>query len=148
MRRRALAAILALACIAALGGVPLLASAHLNDVSADAQISANGTVVAETAYVAADAWLAVYADDDGSRGELLGIRRLDGAGFRTDVPVAIDDAAWRQWDEGEARTIHVALHEDGGGGFDRDEDPILSSFGRAATDSLVLGRGATAYVGA
>ncbi|PSP98704.1 hypothetical protein BRC89_07575 [Halobacteriales archaeon QS_4_70_19] len=149
MRRRALAAALALAAVLALAVAPLPVSAHVNDVSADPQASSDGTVVVETAYVADDAWLAVYADDNGSRGDLLGVRRLDGAGFRTDHPVTIDEDIWQNWPEGEARTVHVALHNDeGSGGFDREEDGVLTSFGSEAADQLVLERGAPAYVGA
>jgi hypothetical protein len=148
VQRRALAAALALACVAALTTVPLPVSAHVNDVRADPQVSADGTVVVETAYVADDAWLAVYGDDDGSRGELLGVRRLDGAGFRTDFPVTIDGEHWSDWPEGEARTVHVALHNDeGSGGFDREEDEVLTFFGREATDRFTLERGTEAYVG-
>lgn len=148
MRRLALAATLALACIAALAAAPLPASAHINDIRADAQASADGTVLVETAYVADDAWLAVYADDDGDRGELLGTRRMDGAGFRTDFAVTIDSEAWADWSEGEARPVHVALHsDDGSGGFDREEDTLLTAFGREATDRLRLERGEPAYVG-
>lgn len=148
MRRLALAATLALACIAALAAAPLPASAHINDIRADAQASSDGTVLVETAYVADDAWLAVYADDDGDRGELLGTRRMDGAGFRTDFAVTIDEESWADWSEGEARPVHVALHSDGGsGGFDRQEDSLLTSFGREATDRLRLERGEPAYVG-
>lgn len=151
VQRRALAAaaVLALACVAALATVPLPVSAHVNDVRGDPQVSADGTVLVETAYVADDAWLAVYRDDSGSRGELLGVRRLDGAGFRTDFPVAIDEEHWSDWSDGEARTVHVVLHNDeGSSGFDREEDEVLTFFGREATDQFVLERGPGAYVGA
>ncbi|WP_276259480.1 DUF7282 domain-containing protein [Haloglomus litoreum] len=149
MRRHALAATLALACVAALAAVPLPVSAHVNDVRGDPQVSADGTVLVETAYVADDAWLAVYRDDDGSRGEVIATRRLSGAGFRTDLAVSIDEAAWRDWPEGEARTVHVALHNDeGSSGFDPEEDEVLTFFGRAATDRFTLERGTGAYVGA
>lgn len=148
VRRPALAAALALACIAALAAAPLPVSAHINDIRADAQVSADGTVLVETAYVADDAWLAVYAGDDGERGELLGTRRMEGAGFRTDFAVTIDEESWADWSAGEARPVHVALHsDDGSGGFDREEDGLLTSFGREATDRLMLERGEPAYVG-
>jgi hypothetical protein len=147
-RRSLVAAALALACVAALATVPLPVSAHVNDVRADPQVSADGTVLVETAYVADDAWIALYRDDGGERGELLASQRLTGAGFRTDLAVAIDEGAWSDWPEGEARTVHVALHNDeGSGGFDREEDPVLTFFGREATDRFTLERGPGAYVG-
>jgi PGF-CTERM protein len=149
VRRRSFAAVaLALACVAALAAVPLPVSAHVNDVRADPQLSADGTVTVETAYVAGDAWLALYADDDGSRGELIGTERLSGAGFRTDYAATIDDDAWSDWSAGEARRVHVALHNDkGSSGFDREEDNVLTFFGREAATTFTLERGPTAYVG-
>ncbi len=147
-RRSLVAAALALACVAALAAVPLPVSAHVNDVRADPQVSADGTVLVETAYVADDAWIALYRDDDGERGELLASQRLSGAGFRTDLGVTIDEAAWSDWSEGEAGTVHIALHNDeGSSGFDREEDPVLTFFGREATDRFTLERGPGAYVG-
>ena len=148
VRRRAFAAAAALACIVALAAAPLPVSAHINDVTADPQASTDGTVVVETAYVADDAWVALYADDDGERGELLAADRLRGAGFRTDLAVTIDEERWDDWGAGEARSVHVALHsDDGSGGFDREEDAVLTAFGREATDRFTLERGPTAYVG-
>jgi len=139
---------LALVCVVALAAVPLPVSAHVNDVRADPQVSTDGTVLVETAYVADDAWIALYRDDGGERGELLASQRLTGAGFRTDLAVSIDEAAWSDWSEGEAGTVHVALHNDeGSGGFDREEDPVLTFFGREATDRFTLERGPGAYVG-
>jgi MYXO-CTERM domain-containing protein len=147
-RRSLVAATLALACVAALAAVPLPVSAHVNDVRADPQVSADGTVLVETAYVADDAWLALYSDDGGERGEVIGTRQLGDAGFRTDLAVSIDEGAWRDWSEGEARTVHVALHNDkGSSGFDREEDPVLTFFGREATDQFTLEHGQGAYVG-
>jgi hypothetical protein len=150
VRRRSLAAAaLALACVAALATVPLPVSAHVNDIRTDPQVSADGTVTVETAYVAGDAWLAVYADDDGDRGEVIATKRLSGAGFRTDLGVTIDSDAWSDWSEGDARRVHVALHNDeGSSGFDREEDNVLTFFGREATDTFTLERGPAAYVGA
>jgi hypothetical protein len=149
VRGRSLVAVtLVLACVAALAAVPLPVSAHVNDVRTDPQVSADGTVLVETAYVADDAWIALYRDDDGERGELLASQRLNGAGFRTDLAVSIDEGAWNDWGEGEARTVHVALHNDAGSsGFDREEDPVLTFFGREATDRFTLERGPGAYVG-
>jgi hypothetical protein len=148
VRRRAFAAAVALACIVALAVAPLPVSAHINDVTAGPQVSANGTVVVETAYVAGDAWVALYADDGGERGELLAADRLRGAGFRTDLAVAIDDERWADWAAGEARPVHVALHsDDGSDGFDREEDTVLTAFGREAADRFTLERGSRAYVG-
>lgn len=148
VRRRAFAAATALACIVALAAAPLPVSAHINDVTAGPQVSADGTVVVETAYVADDAWVALYVDDDGERGELLAADRLRGAGFRTDLAVTIDGERWADWGAGEARSVHVALHsDDGSGGFDREDDAVLTAFGREATDRFTLERGPTAYVG-
>jgi PGF-CTERM protein len=134
----ALAALLVLSLVAM---VP--ASAHVNDVSADAQVSPDGTVVAESVFVASDGWIAVFADKNHT--EVLGFRRLEADGFQQDVPVAIDEEHWATFDES---TVHVALlNDDGDGEFEPNgDDSVLTTFGRQATAAVPLRKGTTALV--
>ncbi|MFC7229474.1 PGF-CTERM sorting domain-containing protein [Salinirubellus salinus] len=119
------------------------ASAHINDVSADAQVSPDGTVVAESAYVASDGWIAVFADADHT--EVLGFRKLAADGFQTDVTVTIDAEHWAEFDE---RTVHVALlGSDDDGEFEPGEDDqVLTTFGRQASEAVPLRKGPRALV--
>lgn len=134
----ALAALLVLSLVAA---VP--ASAHINDVSADAQVSPDGTVVAESVYVARDGWIAVFADEDHT--EVLGYRRLKADGFQKDVPVTIDEDHWTEF---EASTVHVALlNDDDDGEFEPNgDDSVLTTFGNAASEAVPLRKGPKALV--
>jgi PGF-CTERM protein len=134
----ALAALLVLSLVAA---VP--ASAHVNDVSADAQVSPDGTVIAESVFVASNGWIAVFADANHT--EVLGFRRLEADGFQTDVPVTIDEEHWADFDE---RTVHVALlGSDDDGEFEPGgDDQVLTTFGQQATAAVPLRKGTTARV--
>jgi PGF-CTERM protein len=119
------------------------ASAHVNDVSADAQVSPDGTIVAESAYVASDGWIAVFADADHT--EVLGFRKLAADGFQRDVTVTIDAEHWAEFDE---RTVHVALlGSDDDGEFEPGgDDQVLTTFGRQASEAVPLRKGPRALV--
>lgn len=133
-----LAALLVLSLVAV---VP--ASAHINDVSADAQVSPDGTVVAESVFVARDGWIAVFADAEHT--EVLGYRKLEADGFQKDVPVSIDEEHWAAFDES---TVHVALlNDDDDGEFEPGEDDtVLTTFGSAASEAVPLREGTRALV--
>lgn len=119
------------------------ASAHINDVSADAQVSPDGTVVAESVFVARDGWIAVFADENHT--EVLGFRRLKADGFQKDVTVSIDEEHWAEFDES---TVHVALlNDDDDGEFEPGEDDnVLTTFGNAASEAVPLRKGTQALV--
>jgi hypothetical protein len=148
MRRALAVGVLALALVAAAATLPLPVAAHVNDVNLDPQVSADGTVLVETAFVAGDGWVVLHADDGGDPGEALDAMRLSGEdGFTTDLRLQVPDERWRDWDAGEARPVHVALHnDDGDGRFEPDDDPVLTFFGRAAAERVTLARGDTSYV--
>ncbi|MFC7176709.1 DUF7282 domain-containing protein [Halosegnis marinus] len=80
---------------------------------------------------------------------MLGHTRLRaGEGFRTEVRVPVDDAAWADWN-GSA-TVHLVLRDDrdGDGEFDPEEDGVVTSFGRPAAATVSLARGDRAAVSA
>jgi hypothetical protein len=126
----------ALAFVLAVAVAP--ATAHTNDVEADAQLSADGTLLVEWEFITVDGWLVVRADDGGTPGEPIGHTRLDGgAGFNTDATVSIDDAAWNRQDG--SREVWVTLHREADGqGFDPDDDPVLRTFGQPARSQLTV----------
>jgi len=142
----ALAAALCVALVVASAPVP--AVAHVNHVSADAQLSPDGTIVVESAYIADDGYLTVQRDDGGAPGEIVGYRALDGGvGFRTEVEVAVDEEAWRDWSG--PTTIHLVLRtDDGDGEFNPEDDGIIQGFGQPAEDIVTLGKGDRAAVSA
>lgn len=124
----------------ALMGVPLPVSAHSNDVNADSQLSTDGTVVVETVFILDEGWLVLHADDGGEMGAAIGHTAVDNEeGLQTDVPVRMDRDAWNETDG--SRVVHVALHsDDGDGQFDPNDDPVLSTFGHAATERITVER--------
>lgn len=140
----ALAAALCVALVVA--SVPGPAVAHVNHVSADAQLSPDGTVVVESAYIADDGYLTIQRDDGGAPGEIIGHRPLDGgAGFRTELEVAVDEGAWSSWDG--PTTVHLVLRtDDGDGEFNPEDDAIIQGFGQPAEDVVTLGKGDRAAV--
>lgn len=141
-----LAAALCVALVVA--SVPGPAVAHVNHVSADAQLSPDGTVVVESAYIAEDGYLAIQRDDGGDPGEIIGYRSLDGgAGFRTEVEVTVDEGDWRDWSG--PTTIHLVLRtDDGDGEFNPEDDGIIQGFGQPAEDVVTLEKGDRAAVSA
>lgn len=140
--QRSGALVLAAALVLSLVAV-VPASAHINDVSADAQVSPDGTVVAESVFVARDGWIAVFADADHT--EVLGYRRLEADGFQKDVTVGIDAEHWAEFDEA---TVHVALlNDDDDGEFEPNgDDDVLTTFGNAASEAVPLRKGPRALV--
>ena len=116
----------AVAVVLAVAVAPV--AAHVNGVEADDQRSADGTLHLEWEFVGDDGWVVVRADEGGEPGAVLGHRRVDPeTAFRTDTTVAIEEAAWS--DVAERRDVWVVLHsEEGGEGFDADEDPMRSGF--------------------
>jgi len=141
MQRSGALPLVALLVLSLVAVVP--ASAHINDVSADAQVSPDGTVVAESAYVARDGWIAVFADANHT--EVLGYRKLAADGFQRDVSVTIDAEHWADFDE---RTVHVALlGSDDDGEFEPGgDDQVLTTFGRQASEAVPLRKGPRALV--
>ena len=80
-------------------------------------------VVVESVQAVKDGWIAVYEDDDGSPGALLGTLQVS-AGASSDLSVDLQAPLT------DGQRVHVALHEDdpANGAFDYtadgDEDPI------------------------
>lgn len=129
MSRSAPAAVAVGLAVAALLGVAVApVAAHVNHVEADDQRSADGTLLVEWEFVGTDGWVVVRADDGGEPGEVLGHRRVTPeTAFRTDTTVAIDEAAWA--DIEGSRDVWVVLHrEEGGEGFDIEDDPMQTGF--------------------
>ncbi|WP_254839730.1 DUF7282 domain-containing protein [Natronomonas marina] len=118
----------ALAVVVLLGVAVAPVAAHVNHVEADDQRSADGTLLVEWEFVGTDGWVVVRADDGGDPGEVLGHRRVTPeTAFRTDTTVAIDDGKWA--DIEGSREVWVVLHrEEGGEGFDVEEDPMQTGF--------------------
>lgn len=114
--------LLALLTVLAVAVMPV--AAHVNGVEADDQHSVDGTLVLEWEFVSSDGWAVVRADDGGEPGEALAARRVDPeTAFQRDTTITIDEAAWANW--GGSRTVWVVLHqEDGGEGFDLEDDPM------------------------
>ncbi|WP_255198670.1 DUF7282 domain-containing protein [Halorarius litoreus] len=137
--------LVALALGLVLAAVPLPVAAHVNHVSADAQVSDDGTLVAETAFVGADGYLVVHRSDGGDIGEPIGhVPLLQAGGLETDVRVTIDSAVWADWTTQE---IWLVLHNsDGDGRFDPENDPVLETFGQAAGERVTVAKGASALV--
>lgn len=137
--RGGLAVALALLLAATLA-LPVVA--HGNLVSADAQRSANGTVVVEAGFTVVDGWVALYATNgSGAPTTVVGRTALDRAdGFRTDLTVEADAAAWRNWTGN--RTVVAALHrDDGDGTFDPEADPRVRQRGEPVSEAFALGKG-------
>jgi hypothetical protein len=130
------AAILAVTVALSLVAVPV--AAHTNHVEADAQHSVDGTVLLEWEFVGTDGWVAVRGDDGGEPGAVLGHRRVTPReAFRTDTAVRIDEAVWADW--AGSRTVWVVLHqEDGGEGFDPEDDPMQTGFGGDPAGSRIV----------
>jgi len=120
------AAALAVGLVLATAVAPV--AAHVNDIEADDQRSADGTLRLEWEFVGTDGWVAVRADDGGDPGEVLGHRRVTPeTAFRTDTTVEMDEEAWASVED--SREVWVVLHrEDGGEGFDPEEDPLQTGF--------------------
>jgi hypothetical protein len=142
MQRSGVLVVAALLTLSLVAMVPIPVSAHINDVSADAQVSPDGVVVAESVFIAKDGWLAVFADANHT--EVLGYRRIESNGFQKDVPVAIDEDHWAEFD---AATVHVALLNDDNGQFEPNgRDSVLTTFGRQASTAVPLRKGSKAVV--
>ena len=143
MQRSGVLVVVALLTLSLVAMVPIPVSAHINDVSADAQVSADGVVVAESVFIAKDGWLAVFADANHT--EVLGFRRIESDGFQKDVPVTIEAEHWAEFDEA---TVHVALlNDDDDGEFEpNSDDSVLSTFGRDASTTVPLRKGPKALV--
>lgn len=121
--------VLGIVVLAFLATVPVQVGAHANHVEADPQVAADGRVVVETALTTTDGWIVLHADDDGTPGATIGHTAIsDEGGIKTDVPVPIDEAVWRNWSG--TRTVWVTLHRNAGGSeFDPPEDEQIVSFG-------------------
>lgn len=142
MQRSGALVVAALLTLSLVAMVPIPVSAHINDVSADAQVSADGVVVAESVFIAKDGWLAVFADANHTK--VLGFRRIESNGFQKDVPVAIDGDRWAEFNEA---TVHVALLNDDNGQFEpNDGDSVLRTFGRQASAAVPLRKGSKTLV--
>jgi len=117
------------------------AAAHANNVEADAQISTDGTLVVEWEFSEVDGWLAVREDDGGEPGEPVGARRVDSeSAFQTDTTIRIDEGEWASTTGG--RDLWVTLHrEEGGDGFDPDDDPVVTFFENVAGSRLTVAPG-------
>ena len=81
-------------------------ASDINSLSvADQTISLTDRVLVASIQSSSAGWLAVYEDDAGEPGPLLGTLEVD-AGQRSDVSVELDRALL------DAEVVHVALHED------------------------------------
>lgn len=138
-------ALLILALAVALVAVPLPVAAHLNHVSADAQVSPDGTLVAETAFVGADGYLVAHRSDGGDIGEPIGHVPLSQAGgLKTDVSVGVSPEVWADWTTQE---VWLVLHtSDGDGEFEPEDDPVLETFGRPAGERITVAKADRALV--
>jgi len=131
-------AAIAVVCLGTVGP----AVAHPNHVAVDAQASPDGVVVIESVFFVSEGFLVLHADDGGEPGEILGHATLEG-GIHSGVEIAIDEAAWREWDG--SRRIWATTHRDANddGEFQPETDPIVqeassfvgTAFGVRATDS-------------
>ena len=124
-------------------------AAHVNNIEADDQRSVDGTLLLEWEFVGTDGWVAVRADDGGEPGAVLGHRRVTSeTAFRTDTTVEMDEEAWASVED--SREVWVVLHrEDGGEGFDPENDPLQTGFsGEPAGTRLTVERGPPTSVAA
>ncbi|KAB7516422.1 hypothetical protein DM867_04725 [Halosegnis rubeus] len=142
MTRRLLA--VTLVCVLVLASAPLPVAAHLNHVTAGTQQTPDGTVIVESSFASNDGYLTVQRDDGGEPGEVVGVTSIRSQRYRIDVGVTIDESAWAKW---ETQPVHIVLRrDDGDGEFDPDEDPVVESFGSAATERLTVAKGPRAVV--
>ncbi|MFQ3319822.1 MAG: hypothetical protein ACI80F_001895 [Natronomonas sp.] len=148
-RRTGFAVGAVVAAVALLTVAAAPAAAHTNDAEADAQLSENGTLLLEWEFSEINGWLVVRADNNGEPGEPLGARRVDAeTAFQTDTTVQIDKEAWGE--QTGSREIWVNLHrEEGGEGFDLEDDPLVTAFGNPAGSQLTVEKAnRTAHVSA
>ncbi len=142
MTRRLLAA--ALVCVLVLASAPLPVAAHLNHVTAGTQQTPDGTVIVESTFASNDGYLTIQRDDGGEPGEVIGVTSVPNQRYQVDVGVTIDDSAWAEW---ETQPVHIVLRrDDGDDEFDPEEDPVVESFGSAATERLTVAKGPRAVV--
>jgi len=133
-----------LVCVLVLASAPLPVAAHLNHVTAGTQQTPDGTVIVESSFASNDGYLTVQRDDGGEPGEVVGVTSIRSQRYRIDVGVTIDESAWAKW---ETQPVHIVLRrDDGDGEFDPDEDPVVESFGSAATERLTVAKGPRAVV--
>lgn len=140
-RRRAAAALLAVAVVAPLVG-PAVAPAggHGNHLTARAQVSGDGSVVVEQLFLLERGYLAIHESDDGEPGEVVGHVGLE-SGYHRDVPVRVEDAWWGSASGNES--LVAVLHDDAEAGdeFDAEADAPLYSLGSLAADEFPVREG-------
>ncbi|MFB6271013.1 MAG: hypothetical protein ABEH83_13800 [Halobacterium sp.] len=137
MRRPAAAALLAVVLV--LSASPV--AAHGNHVEADSQRSADGTVYVEAVRPLSDGFLVLHRQTtDGEFGEPIGHTAVDvDDGFQRNVPVRMDDAAWRDWPA--SATVWIVYHaDDGDGEFRAADDPATQAFGRVTGRTITLAK--------
>ncbi|RNJ27391.1 DUF7282 domain-containing protein [Halosegnis longus] len=136
--------VVAVALVLVLASVPLPVAAHLNHVTAGTQQTPDGTVVVESSFASNDGYLTVQRDDGGEPGEVIGVTSIRSQRYRIDVGITIDDAVWAEW---ETQPVHIVLRrDDGDDEFDPEDDPVVESFGSAATERLTVAKGPQAVV--
>jgi len=147
MRSTLVLAVCALVVCGALAGATAVASAasasagmHGNHLSVDPQVTSDGTVVVETAFTLRPGFVVLRADDGGEPGEPVGHTAVRGGEFLRDVPVAVNESTWSEWDGN--RTLWAVLHrDDGDGEFDLADDRAMTDRNPAARARLSVRRG-------
>ncbi|MEF8852940.1 MAG: hypothetical protein V5A28_11050 [Haloarculaceae archaeon] len=124
---------------AAVGGQAPAGATHGDHVSVDAQATSDGRVVVETVSAVGPSFVVLRRDDGGRPGEPVGHASVPASSFQTNVAVAIDESAWRDW-SGPRRLWAVLHRDDGDGTFDSESDPSMARRNPAAAVSFVLGR--------
>jgi hypothetical protein len=93
-----------------------------------------GNVTVRRVDIPADGFLVLYDDDDGERGEVVGVERLP-AGHHEDVAVSVAPRYYN--DEGSFLFLIAGLHrDDGDGEFQPESDPAVAVDGSAVTASF------------
>lgn len=144
------ASLIAIAGVAVLLVVGGQASAHASHLDVDPQASGQPEILAEGVFSSSDGWLVVHeVNETGEPTQPRGHISVDAdTGFRTEVPVPIDDEFWANLTS--PTELALAMHEnEGSSSFDPDEDPILEAIGGPVVERFTLAKAQTrVYVGA
>lgn len=116
------------------GGI--VVGAHGNHVTVGNQMSDDGTVLVEALYVSESGYLVLHADEDGTRGAVVGHEPLE-RGFHSSVSVQTNGSYWAS--QTGTTTVRAVLYgDDGDGEFVLDEDQPLRSFGQVASEQFAV----------
>jgi hypothetical protein len=134
--------------VTVVGTAPVVAAAgtvdsgatHGNHVAVDAQVSETGVIRAEEVSTLTRGWIVLHDDDGGEPGNAtLGQAWINSTGFRSDVPVRVDDAVWADWSG--TQTVWAVVHrDDGDQEFDPADDPSLVALNPTAKSRFALAK--------